>query len=113
MRVESIIPFMWGFVIGAVLLLIVIFQTGWVVTSSFSRANAEEMTKEAVLDSLSPICVAQFRQDADAAEKLKRLRGASFWDRGGLIEKWGFATMPGESKADRKVANKCAEELLG
>lgn len=113
MRKESIVPFMSGFVVGAVLLLIVIFQAGWVVTSSFSRANAEEMAKEAVLDSLSPICVAQFRQDPDAAEKLKKLKASNFWDRGGLITKWGFATMPGESTSDRKVANKCAEELVG
>lgn len=112
MRKESIIPFMWGFVVGAVLLLIVIFQAGWVVTSSFAQVNAEEMVEEAVVDRLAPICAVRFRQDSDAVTKLKKLKGAEFWDRGKLIEEWGFATMPGEKTPDSKVAKKCAEELL-
>ncbi len=105
-------PFVWGFVVGAVLLLIVIFWTGLAVTSSSAKATAEEMAKEAVLDRLSPICVAQFRRDPDAAKKLKDLKDSAFWDRAKLLEEWGFATMPGDKTLEIKVARKCAEELL-
>jgi len=43
-------------------LLIVIFSTGWVVTSGSAQAKAEEMAEKAVVDHLAPICVAQFRK---------------------------------------------------
>ncbi|MFQ5853458.1 MAG: hypothetical protein ACE5JU_23105 [Candidatus Binatia bacterium] len=112
MKKESIVPFVWGVVVGAVALLIVIFWAGWVVTTSSAQATAEEMAEEAVVDRLAPICVAQFRQEPDAAKKLKQLKDTDSWDRGKRIMEWGFATMPGEKTPDSKVAEKCAEELL-
>ena len=56
MRKEMIKPFAWGIVVGAIVLLIVIFSTGWVVTSGSAKAKAEK----AVLDRLASICVARF-----------------------------------------------------
>ncbi|NIM97381.1 MAG: hypothetical protein GTO24_04640, partial [candidate division Zixibacteria bacterium] len=42
MRKEDIKPFVWGMVVGAIVLLIVIFWTGWVMTSGSAKAKAEE-----------------------------------------------------------------------
>ncbi len=58
---------------------------------------------------LAPICVDRFNRQSDAAVKTTELSKASSWDRGNLIAKSGFATMPGAKDADSDVARACAE----
>ena len=60
---------------------------------------------------LAPICVDRFKGQADAAAKTAELSKASTWDRGNVIAKSGFATMPGAKDADSDVARACAEIL--
>ena len=43
-----------------------------------------ERVEAAVVNALSPICVAKFRQQADAATKLAEFNKASSWDRSAL-----------------------------
>ena len=112
MRKEIIKPFVWGIVVGAIVLLIVIFSTGWVVTSGSARDKAEEMAEKAVIDHLAPICVAQFLQDPNREERLKELKGKDSWTRGDYVKEIGWATMPGEKKPDSKVADECAKRLM-
>ena len=108
MRKESIKPFVGGMVIGAIVLLIVIFSTGWVVTSS----SAEEMGEKAVVDRLAAICVAQFQQDPNSEERLKELKETNSWKRDEYVEEGGWATIPGDESPDRKVAEECARQLM-
>jgi len=112
MRKEMIKPFVWGMVVGAIVLLIVIFSTGWVVTSGSAQAKAEEMAKQAVVDRLAPICVAQFQQDPNREERLKELKGLDSWKRGDYVKEQGWATMPGEKEPDSKVTEECARRLM-
>ena len=115
MKKEYIKPFVLGMGVGAVVLLIVIFATGWVVTSSSARAKAEEMAKDAVLDRLAPICVAQFMQDPNREERLKELKKLDSYgkdNRSDYVKKQGWATMPGEKEPDSKVADECARRLV-
>jgi hypothetical protein len=49
----------------------------------------------AVVDVLTPICVEKFHAQADAPAKLMDLSNASTWDRRLIIEKGGWATVPG------------------
>ena len=112
MRKEMIKPFVWGMVVGAIVLLIVIFSTGWVVTSGSAKAKAEEMAKQAVVDRLAPICVAQFQQDQNREERLKELKELDSWKRGDYVKEQGWATMPGEKEPDSKVAEECARRLM-
>lgn len=111
MKKEYVKPFAWGFVVGAIVLLIVIFSTGWVVTSSSARAKAEETARAAVLNRLVPICVEQFMKDPKKEERLKELKETRSWERGEYVEKQGWATMPGEKEPDRGVAEECARRL--
>ena len=60
---------------------------------------------------LAPICVERFRGQADAVTKVAALSTASSWDRGNVVEKSGFATMPGAKTTDTDVARACAEIL--
>jgi len=112
MRKEDIKPFAWGIVVGAIVLLIVIFSTGWVVTSGSAQAKAEEMAEKAVLDHLAPICVAQFLQDPNREERLKELKELDYWKRGDYVKERGWATMPGSESPNPEVADECAKRLI-
>ena len=112
MKKEFIKPLVWGFVAGAIVLLIVVFSTGWVVTSGSAQTKADEMAEKAVVDVLAPICVAQFTQDPNKEERLREFKEVDPWKRGDYVKKQGWATMPGEKEPDRKVADECARRLV-
>jgi hypothetical protein len=70
------------------------------------------MAADAVVDRLTLICVAQFTQDPEQAQKINEMKKKDVWDRQNYVEKQGWATMLGETKPDSKVADACAKELL-
>jgi hypothetical protein len=84
---------------------------GWMLggtAENVAKARAEAATVAA----LTPICVDQFRQAANATVNFAELSKINYaWDRGTFIEKGGWATMPGGEKADPAVAKACAESL--
>ena len=105
-------PFIWGIVIGAIGLLIVIFWTGWVVTSSTAEEEGKQMAKEAVLESLVPICVEQYLQDPNKVEKFAELKEKAYYLRDDYVKKNGWSTMPGAKYPVRGVADKCAKQII-
>ena len=105
-------PFLWGIVTGAVALLIVIFWTGWVVTSSTAKALSEQMAKEAVLENLVPICVEQYLQDPNKVERFGELKEKSSYQRDDYVKEIGWATMPGAESSVRGIADKCAKQII-
>ncbi|MBW2059658.1 MAG: hypothetical protein JRH07_16840 [Deltaproteobacteria bacterium] len=112
MRKADVKPFVWGVVVGGIVLLIVIFSTGWVVTRGSAQAKAEQMAERAVVDYLAPICVAQFLEDPNKEERLKELKEMNSWKRGDYVKEIGWATMPGSKSPDREVADECARRLM-
>jgi hypothetical protein len=111
MKREYLKPFIWGSVVGMAVLLIVIFSTGWVVTSSSAKAQAHEIATHAVVDRLAPISIAQFMQDPNREERLKELKALDYWKRADYVKEQGWATMPGEKESDYNVADECAKRL--
>ena len=112
MNWEKIKPGLWGAIGGAIVLAIIGFTLGGWVTGDTARKTAEEMAEKAVLDRLAPICVEQFRQDSGKDQKLIAKKAGSSWERGGYVEKQGWATMPGEKNPDSGVAERCGEMLM-
>lgn len=115
MNKEMIKPFALGIGVGAIVLLIVIFSAGWVVTSGSAQAKAEQMAGQAVVDRLAPICVAQFLQDPNKEKKLKELKKLATYGmktRGNYVEEQGWVTMPGQEEPDSKVAAECARRIV-
>lgn len=115
MTKEYIKPFSLGMGVGAIVLLIVIFAAGWVVTSGSAQAKAEQMAGQAVVDRLAPICVTQFLQDPNKEEKLKELKKLESYgtpNRSDYVQKQGWATMPGEKEPYSGVAKRCAEQIM-
>jgi alpha/beta superfamily hydrolase len=105
-------PFLWGATAGAVALAIVGFNWGGWVTGAGAEKLAGARADAAIVSSLTPICIAQFKASAKAPANLAALKETKSWEQVGYVEKGGWATMPG-STADpnRQVATACAEAL--
>jgi hypothetical protein len=104
-------PAVWGAVVGAVAFAIVGFSLlGWTLGST-AETMATQRAEAAVVAVLTPICVEKFRHQADAPAKLVEFNKASSWNRRSVIEKGGWATMPGTDKPNSAVASACAEKL--
>ena len=104
--------FLWGALVGAIVLLIIIFSTGWMMTSGSAQRMAQEIANEAVADRLAPICVEQFLKDPNKEERLEELKKLDSWNRADYVKKQGWATMPGEKEPDYQVADECAKLLM-
>jgi hypothetical protein len=114
MKKEDIKPFAWGMGVGAIVLLIVIFSTGWVVKSSTAESQARAMATEAVMNVLAPIAVAQFMQDPNRVARLAELKKLETWgenNRTDYVIKQGWATMPGDKEPNGRLADEVAKRL--
>src|SRR5580704_4406192 len=104
-------PAAWGAVAGAIAIMILGFGWfGWMLGSTAEKM-ANQRTETAIVAALTPICVEKFQQQTDAAAKLVAFNKVSSWDRRALIEKGGWATMPGSNAPNSAVARACAEKL--
>jgi predicted negative regulator of RcsB-dependent stress response len=99
--------------LAAVILTVVVgfFWGGW-TTNAAAQKLAAQTAKDAVVERLSSICTTQFDQDPGREAKLEELRKASSYSRSSFVEEQGWATMPGEQRPDRGVAQECARLLL-
>ena len=102
----------WGAVGGAIIAMIIGFaQGGWVLGST-SQSMGEEMAQTAVVERLTPICVAQFNQDPERDKKLKEFKEIDSWKRVQYVKDQGWATMPFEKEPDSRVAYRCSALIM-
>ena len=109
---ENIKPLIWGIVTGAIVLLIVVFWTGWVVTNSTAEERGKKLAKETVLEKLIPICIAQYLKDPNKVERFAELKEKSYWQRDDYVEKIGWSIMPGSKSSVRGLDDKCAKQII-
>ena len=105
-------PLCWGAVGGAVALTIIGFSYGGWMTGGNAEQMAQQRAAAAVVAVLAPICADRFRQQADASARLAALKAVSSWQQGAVIEKGGWATMPGNTVPMPGVGSACAEILV-
>lgn len=103
--------FIAGVALGAIIAPITAFSVGWIVTSGAADAAARNAANEAVVNSLTPICVSQFSKDNADGEQLAKLKATSKWSRAEFVAESGWATMPGSDSANGLVASECARRL--
>ena len=101
----------WAILGAIVLTMIVGFSWGGWVTGGSAQKMGETMAEDAVVQRLAPICVLQFNQDPDKAQKLMEFNEAKNYQRDDYVREQGWATMPGEDEPDRQVADACAKLL--
>jgi hypothetical protein len=97
----------WGLIVGACVTMIIGFAWGGWTTESTTKS----LSQDAVLESQSAICVAQFKQVKNYAVKFKEFEDTSSYSRADFIEKGGWDRMPGQSEANYAVSQACANEL--
>jgi hypothetical protein len=100
-------------VIGAIVITLVLgFTKGGWTTNSTATHMATTSAQSAVVARLAPICVAQFNADAQRTVKLEELKAASSSQRSKYVMEQGWATMPGETAPDNKVAGECTKQIM-
>jgi len=101
----------WGVVVGSIGTMIIGFSwLGWTLGSTAERM-ANERTTTAVVQALTPSCVARFMGQPGAAAKLAEFQKIDSWKQREFIEAGGWATSRGEKGPNSGVAKACAEEL--
>ena len=108
---KNVSTLIWSAIGGAVLCMAIGFTWGGWVTGGTARKESASAVRDAVVVALAPICVDRFKRQDDAAGKIAELGKASTWERGTVVAKSAFATMPGSKEADNDVARACAEML--
>jgi len=109
MDFEKIKIGLWGAALGAFALFGIGFgAAGWVF-----GGTAQQQAETAVVERLTPICVAQVQQDPMRDQKVTALKALTYDKRGKFVESQGWATMPGETRPDSVVAEKCSDRLSG
>jgi hypothetical protein len=83
---------------------------GWVTGGTAGKRVAEAAT-QARQELATAICVDEFMAAANAKARLAKLSEATWYDRGEMIAKAGFATMPDRKEPNSAVATLCAEKL--
>jgi len=107
MDFEKIKIGLWGAALGAFALFGIGFgAVGWVF-----GGTAQDQVETAVVNRLTPICVAQAARDPMKERKLAALSKLPYDKRGGFVASQGWATMPGEAKPDSAVAEKCGDKI--
>jgi len=104
-------PLIWGAVGGAVICAVLGFTWGGWTTGSTARKEQAVAAQSATVAALAPICAERFRAQSDGPAKIAALAQASSWERATVVEKSGFALMPGSKTTDSDVARACAEIL--
>ena len=102
----------WACLLSVVLMQVVGFTLGGWMTAADAQKTAETMARDAVIQRLAPICVAQFNLDPDKVLKLGEMKGRTSYRRAQYVQNQGWATIPGVEEPDPKVAAACTTLLL-
>ena len=84
---------------------------GWVTGGTASRM-ATDAAAGGRAQLAAATCVMRFDQGPDAAAQLAALKKADSYDRGDMISKNGWVTMPGDATPVSGAADICVEKLL-
>jgi hypothetical protein len=102
----------WACVAAIILTMIIGFTWGGWLRPGPAQKSADLMVREAVVNRLATICVAQFNLDPAKAQKLTELKETSSYQRAEYVTTQGWATMPGEEKPESRVADACAKQIM-
>jgi hypothetical protein len=112
LRGESRTRLLQGIAIGAIASMVIGFSWGGWMTGGAAVKLADEQANTSVLAALTPICVEKFLQDNNAKANLAVLQKiSSNWEQGDYLQKGGWATRPGATSPDYRLARACAEQL--
>jgi hypothetical protein len=83
---------------------------GW-VSGGTAHKRIDEAASNARQELATAVCVEEFMQAKDANATLAKIMEASWYERGELVAKGGWATMPDRKEPNSIVATMCAAQL--
>jgi hypothetical protein len=83
---------------------------GWVLGST-AEDNATRRVNIALVQVYAPVCVERFEHQANIEAKWAELTKVDSWRRDDYIKESGFATPPGSTSPNARIADACAEAL--
>lgn len=101
----------FGVIGGFVLTMIVGFAVFDWDTAGTVEEKVAAGAEIAVVEALTPLCVANAMSDLDSAAKLAALKEERSYRQDDFVLDAGWATMPGMETGDRKLAQACATAL--
>jgi hypothetical protein len=102
-------PALTGALLGAIALAILGFNWGGWTTQSTAEKMATDRANVAVVEVLTPFCVARAQQNPDALAEFAAITTAS--KRQKFVTDAGWATVSGEGSLNRDIAKRCATAL--
>ncbi|MFH2128890.1 MAG: hypothetical protein ABIK68_00840 [bacterium] len=97
---------------GAIIAMIIGFAWGGWVSANTSGERGREMARKAVVDRLTPMCMAMFNQDPAKDSKLIEFKKVDSWKIDQYVKQQGWATMPFEKEPDSQVADTCSALIM-
>ncbi len=79
---------------------------GWTLGST-----ADRRVNTALVQVYAPVCVERFEQQANIEVKWAELTKVDSWRRDDYIKESGFATPPGSTSPNARIADACADAL--
>jgi hypothetical protein len=102
----------WSCVACIVATMVIGFSWGGWVTGGTATQMATDATNGARAQLAAADCVSRFKSGPDAITQLAALKKAESYERGDLIKKDGWVTMPGSKDPVAGAADICAEQLV-
>ena len=103
---------MWTSAGCVVATIVVGFAWGGWVTDGTATRMASDAADGARAQLAATVCVAAFNHGPDAVAQLAALKKASSYQRGDMIVKDGWVTMPGSADPVAGAADICVEKLI-
>jgi hypothetical protein len=102
----------WSCVACAVATIVIGFAWGGWVTGGTAKRMAADADEAGRAQLAAAACVVRFDQGPDATAQLAALRKADSYDRGDMLSKNGWVTMPGDASPVSGAAEICVQRLL-
>ena len=88
----------WWIVLGAGL--------GWMSPGS-AQKQANDAALAALVEKLTPICVANYNADTERDAKWKVVNDAAYYSRDDVFAEQGWVTFQGSDEPDKRIAQPC------
>ncbi|HSV23445.1 MAG TPA: hypothetical protein VLJ17_10500 [Xanthobacteraceae bacterium] len=108
---ESLKRLALGAFVGFLATVVIGFNWGGWTLGSTAEDNATRRVNIALVQVYAPVCVERFEHQANIEVKWIELSKIDSWRRDDYIKESGFATPPGSTSPNARIADACADAL--
>ena len=83
---------------------------GWMSPGS-AQKQADAVALAALVEKLTPICIANYEADAERDAKWKVVKDAAYYSRDDVFAEQGWVTFKGSDEPDKRIAQPCRSAI--